>query len=150
MINKQRQLDLEKYYNLLLATLNYLSELNDRSFIYDDIDPVAEYYQEQKQQTEQNFQQRRLDRLRKRFTSLTKGLENSIDLKFSTYIKEKTGYEIDIFEDLNRRLEVILTKEKIFNQQDLNDVLKALELYKQRSIEEDKIQKLPIPQVNIA
>lgn len=142
MVNEQKQLDLEKYHTIVLATIDYLKESLERSFIFDGIDSVAEYYHEQKIQTEKNFEQRRLDRLQKRLISLTKGLLHKVDLNFSTYIKEKTGYEVDIFDDLRKRTEVIITQGKISNQKDLNDVSNALELYKQILNEEEKVKKL--------
>lgn len=142
MTNKQKQLDLEKYHTIVLATIDYLRARVEGSFIFDGIDSVAEYYHEQKIQTEKNFEQRRLDRLQKRLISLTKDLQHRIDLNFSTYIKEKTGYEVDIFDDLRKRTEVIITQDKIRNQQDLNDVSNALDLYKQISNEEEKVKKL--------
>jgi len=142
MANEQKQLDLEKYHAIVLTTIDYLRERVERSFIFDGIDSVAEYYQEQKIQTEKNFKQRRLDRLQKRFISLTKGLQLKIDLDFSTYIKEKTGYEVDIFDDLRKCTEVIINQDKICNQKELNDISLALQLYKQISSEEEKVKKL--------
>ena len=142
MANEQKQFDLEKYYTIVLATIDYLRERVERSFIFDGIDSVAEYYHEQKIQAEKNFEQCRLDRLQKRLISLTKGLQHKVDLNFSAHIKEKTGYEVDIFDDLRKRTEVIITQGKISNQKDLNDVSNALEWYKQIRNEEEKIKKL--------
>lgn len=142
MANDQKQFDLEKYYALVLATLAYLEQNLGQSIIYDDINPVMEYYHDQKIQTEKNFKQRKLDRLQKRFASLIKGLRNSIDLKFSSYLKEKTGYDIDIFQDLRNRLEVIFTQDDILNEENLNDACIALELFNQTSTEEEKVRRI--------
>lgn len=142
MAKEQKQLDLEKYHTIVLATIDYLRERVERSFVFDGIDSVAEYYHEQKIQAEKNFKQRRLDRLQKRLTSLTKGLQHKVDLNFSTYIQEKTGYEVDIFDDLRKHTEVIIAKDKISDQQDLNNVSNALQWYKQIPNEEEKVKKL--------
>ena len=142
MVNEQKQKSIEKYHAIVLATLAYLEQRFGQSMIYDDISLIAEYYQEQKIQTEKNFKQRRLDRLQQRFKSLTKSLQNAVDLSFSSYIKEKTGYDIDIFEDLLRRIDIILKQKEIRNQQNLNDISIALQLYQQSSKKEHDIEKL--------
>ncbi|WAC40667.1 hypothetical protein [Pedobacter sp. SL55] len=144
MINEQKQKNLEKYNAIILATLAYLEKRSGQSIIYGDINPITEYYQEQKIKTEKDFKERRLDRLKNRFKSLTKSLQNSIDLNFSTYIKEKTGYDIDIFEDLRKRIDIIFMQNQILNQQNLNDVSIAFKLYQQRPNKENDIERLNV------
>jgi len=110
---EQKQSELQRHRAILLATLDYMEEHFGGSFVHDQYDPVTEYYRQQKIQTEKYFKQRRLDRLQQRLASLTKGLQHRPDLAFAPYIKEKTGYDIDIFEDLRNRVNAIVAQNGI-------------------------------------
>jgi hypothetical protein len=139
---EQKQTELERHRNLLLATLDYLEQHLGGSFVYDRYDPVTEYYQQQKIQTEKYFKQRRLDRLQQRLASLTKGLQNRDALAFTTYIKEKTGYDIDIFEDLRKRVAVIVAQNEIRSQNELNDIGTMLHYYNETSQNGEEVEKV--------
>jgi hypothetical protein len=107
---EQKQSELQRHRAILLAALNYLEERLGGSIVFDQYDPATEYYRQQKIQTEKYFKQRKLDKLQQRLTSLTKGLQIRDVLAFSTFIKEKTGYDIDIIEDLPNRVGAIIIK----------------------------------------
>lgn len=142
MTPEQKQSELQRHRAILLATLDYLEERLGGSFVYDEYDPVTEYYQQQKIQTEKYFKQRRLDRLQQRLSSLTKGLQNRADLNFARYIKEKTGYDIDIFEDLRKSVEAIIAQKEIHSQKELNDISAMLHYYHQTSADREQVEKL--------
>ena len=61
-----------------------------------------------------------------------------VDLTFNDYIKGKTGYEIDIFESLQMRVEEIIVQNKITTKKQLNDIATMLEFYKQKSVDPQK------------
>lgn len=125
-----------------MATLDYLEERLGGSFVYDQYDPVAEYYQQQRIQTEKYFRQRRLDRLQQRLVSLTKELQNKADLAFAPYIKEKTGYDIDIFEEVRKRVNFINAQNEIRSQKELNDIGTMLHFYQKTSAPREEIEKI--------
>ena len=138
----QKQSELQRHRAILLATLDYLEERLGDSIVFDQNDPATEYYQQQKIQTEKYFKQRILDRLQQRLASLTKGLQNRDALAFTTYIKEKTGYDIDIFKDLRQRLGAIVAQNEIRSQNELNDVGTMLHLYHETAAEGKEVEKL--------
>jgi len=123
---EQKQTELQRHRTILLATLNYLEQHFGGSFVCDQYDPATEYYQQQKIQTEKYFKQRRLDRLQQRLASLTEGLQSRADLNFASYIKEKTGYDIDIFDVLRKRVAAIVEQNEIRSQKEFNDIGKML------------------------
>ncbi len=139
---EQKQTELERHRALLLATLDYLEQRLGGSFVCDDYDPVREYYQQQKIQTEQYFKQRRLDRLRQRLSSHFKGLQNRVDLNFTSYLKEKTGYEIDIFDDLRKRVDAIVSQNEIRSQSELNDIGTMLHFYQESAASGKEVEEL--------
>ena len=82
--------------------MDYLLERYGGSFVSDQYDPTSEYFQQQKIQTEKYYKQRSLNRLQQRLVSLTKQGAHGDAINFAGYIKEKTGYDIDFFEDLQK------------------------------------------------
>jgi hypothetical protein len=127
----QKQTELKKYRAILSATIDYLISKHAGSFVVDNEDFIGDSYQQQKLQTEKYFNQRRLDRLKQQFLRLTKGLQNQPDLTFGNYIKEKTGYDMDIFEDVRKRVDAIVEQNKINNEKELGDVDTMLHFYEQ-------------------
>jgi len=130
---EQKQSGLKRYRAIILATLDYLLERFGGGIVYDQFDPAADYYEQQKIQSEKYYKQHRLDRLQQQLDRLTKGLQNSVDLNFAGYIKEKTGYDIDIFENLRKRVDAIVAQKEIRSQKELNDIGTALHYYQQTS-----------------
>jgi hypothetical protein len=139
---EEKQSELQRHRAILLATLDYLAERLGGSIVYDQYDPFTEFYQQQKIQTEKYFKQRRLDRLQQRLTSLTKGLQHRADLRYAKYIKEKTGYTIDIFEDLRRRVAAIVSQNEIRSDEELNDIGAMLRFFHETSVNEEGVEKL--------
>jgi hypothetical protein len=142
LIPDQKQTELEKYRAILLATIDYLISKHAGSFVVDNEDFIGDSYQQQKLQTEKYFNQRRLDRLKQQFLRLTKGLQNQPDLTFGNYIKEKTGYDMDIFEDVRKRVDAIVEQNKINNEKELSDVNSMLHFYKQSQGNDQMMHKL--------
>lgn len=142
MTREQKQTELQRQRTILLATLDYLEQHLGGSFVYDQYDPITEYYQQQKIQTEKYFKQRRLDRLQQRLSSLTKGLQNRDASAFTTYIKEKTGYDIDIFEDVRKRVAAIITQNEIRSPKELNDIFTKLHYFHETPESEEEAEKL--------
>jgi hypothetical protein len=126
---EQKQLELVRHRSILLATLDYLEKLFGGSFVCDQYDPLAEYYQQQKIQTEKYFRQLKLDRLQQQLVKLTRDLQNRVDLNFAGYIKENTGYDIDIFEDLRKRVDAIIEHTGIRSENELNDIGTMMHYY---------------------
>jgi hypothetical protein len=141
---EQKRTELKRHRAILLATLDYMEQHLGGSFVCDGYDPLTEYYQQQKIQTEKYFNQGRLDRLQQRLKSLTKGLQNRNTLNFIAYIKEKTGYDIDIYEDLRKRVAAIIAQNEIRSQRELNDIGTMLHHFDETSENEEKVEKLKL------
>ncbi|RZK54945.1 MAG: hypothetical protein EOO87_09100 [Pedobacter sp.] len=132
----QKQTALEKQRTIIIATIDYLILQQSGSIVFDDFDPVKLHFEQERTKTEKYFAQRRLDKLEQMLAKLIKGLQHRIDLKFDQYIKNETGYDIDIFEDLRNRANEIILKKEISSQQELNDI--SLMVHYQQEISEDK------------
>ena len=142
MTPEQKQSELKRHRAIILATLDYLLERLGGSIGYDQFDPITEYYQQQKIQTEKYYKLRRLDRLQQRLASLTKQTQNRDDMTFVGYIKEKTGYDVDFFEDSRKHIDTIIAQNEIRSQKDVNDIGRMLHYYKQTSAGGEIVDKL--------
>lgn len=101
------QAELDKYRILLQTMLDYHLEHYIGSMVFDQWDPSAEHYLQQKQQAEKDFQDRRLDKLQQVFGRLVESLSNRRDTNFERHLKEKTGYDIGSIEDWRKNTAAI-------------------------------------------
>jgi hypothetical protein len=142
MTPEQKQSELQRHTAILFATFDYLMQRNAGSFVTDNFDPVAEAYEQEKQRAEMEFQQGNLDKLQQRLLGRSEALANRIDLDFAPYIKEKTGYVIDIFESLRNRIAAILEQNEIRSQKELNDVGRMIHFCDKTAIAGENVEKL--------
>lgn len=131
MTSTGKQSELIRHRAIIQATLDYLVMRKGGSLVFDDYDFLVEYYQQQKIQAEKYFKLRRLDRLRQQLARLTKSMEFDIDMEFYGYIKETTGYELDIFAGLRERVEAVLERKEIRDDKEHSDVMQMLRYYEQ-------------------
>jgi hypothetical protein len=145
---EEKQIELQRNREILLATIDYFILKHGDSFVLDNQSHKREYYEQQKAQVDKYYKQRRLDKLQQKLASLTKSIENSIDLTFSTYIKKRTGYDIDIFDKLKKRVDQILTKNKIENSKEENDIGTMLHYLIDTSSSAEEVEKLKALLIN--
>ena len=108
----EKQAELEKYCNLVLATIDYYLDRKIMILKTADFDSI-EYYKELKRQAEEHFKKGRLTRLKQWFFDLTEILIETRDLKFTKYLQDKTNYDIDIFQSYFQRVDKLIAKGKI-------------------------------------
>lgn len=142
MTPEEKQSELLRNREILLATIDYFISLHGASFVLDGEDHLTEHYERQKPQIEKYYKQHRLDRLQQKLASLTTGLQSRTDLAFAPYIKEKTGYDIDIFEDLRKRFAIIIEQNEIRNQTELNEAGSMLHFFHVTAAEGEEVKKL--------
>jgi len=100
MTVEEKQAELEKYRIILFTIFDYNLEHYTRSMVFDEWDPSADHYLRQKQRTENDFQDGKLDSLKQMFGEQIEHARIYSDSSITAYIKEKTGYDIDINEDV--------------------------------------------------
>lgn len=118
MTREEKQTELEKHRVVVSATLVYLLNHFTGTIVYDNFDLIKDYYEQQKVQASKYFKLRRLDRLKEQLRRLTEGFKHQGNLEFGKYIRESTGYEIDIFAKEINQIEQVLAKQKIDNEED--------------------------------
>jgi hypothetical protein len=119
--NDEKQEELQKYRDLVLATLDYYLDMNEIHIKTADFDSI-EHYKGLKTQTEENFQKGRLTRLKQWFRDLTEMQVETGDLKFNKYLLDKTKYEIDIFKSYFQRVDKVIETGKITTDNQFYDI----------------------------
>jgi hypothetical protein len=103
-INKdEKQQELVKYRNLVLATLDYSIDNKEMQIKTVEFDSI-EHYKRLKIQTAEHFQKGRLTKLKQWFRDLTEMQVETCDLEFNKYLQDKTKYDIDIFKSYFQRI----------------------------------------------
>jgi len=126
--NVDKGTELIKYRDLVTATLDYLIENNEFRIKTEDFDSDS-HYKKIKEQTTEHFQKGRLSKLKKWFRDLTEIQLETRDLKFNTYLRAKTGQDINILQDFYDRVDILIAKGKITNDNqfyDLNSLVDQL------------------------
>lgn len=122
MKSKNKQEELDKQRIIILQTLEYLIEHYTGSFVLDDYDPSREYYLQEKNQVETYYKERRLDRIKAKLAKFTQSLCLNKDIMYQHYIEERTGYRIDLYDELQGRTNKILHNGIITNMEELADI----------------------------
>ena len=140
--NDEKQAELTKYRELVLATLDYYIDNKEMHIKTVDFDSV-QYYQSLKIQTEEHYQKGRLTRLKQWFRDLTEMQVETVDLKFNLYLKEKTKYDIDIFKSYFQRVDKIIQKGIITTDNQFYDInIMVDQLCQTEPVDNEKIEIL--------
>ncbi len=142
-LNKdEKQEELVKYRDLVLATLDYYIDNYDIQIKTSDFDS-KEYYEGLKIQTEEHYQKGRLTRLKQWFRDLTEMQVETRDLKFNKYLQDKTKYDIDIFKSYFQSVDKIIEKGKITTDNQFYDInIMVDQLCQTEPVDNNKLQIL--------
>ncbi|MFN8306959.1 MAG: hypothetical protein U0T79_09310 [Ferruginibacter sp.] len=126
-INKDnKDLELKKYRDLVLATLDYYLDYGILAVKTDDFDSTK-HYRFLKVQAEEDYKKGRLTKLKQWFYSLTEMQIETVDLKFNKYLLDKTQYDIDIFKSYFERIDKVVAKGKITSDRQFYDILSLVD-----------------------
>lgn len=139
---EEKQEELVKYRDLVLATLDYYIDHKELQIKTADFDS-AKYYEELKIQTGENYEKKRLTTLKQWFRNLTEMHVETGDLKFTKYLQDKTKYDIDIFKSFFQRIDKVIEKGKITTDNQFYDVNMLVDQLSQTEpVDYDKIEIL--------
>ncbi|MBN8835619.1 MAG: hypothetical protein J0I09_00015 [Sphingobacteriia bacterium] len=148
---QEQQSELKRHKEILFATIDYiLQNVKSENLDNDAFKTVEDYYRKQKLTIEKYFQEHKLALLKQRLQTLTKIPLTKADLHFNNHIKQTTGYEIDIFQELQTRIQELIRQNKITNEKQLNDVAIKLALDKQKSSKSQTVDILKSMVLNYA
>jgi uncharacterized protein YcbK (DUF882 family) len=138
----EKQAELTKYRDLVLATLDYYLDNNIMQIKTADFDST-EHYKGLQIQTEEHYQNGRLTKLKQWFRDLSEMQVETGDVKFNKYLQEKTKYGIDIFKSYFQRVDKIIEKGRITTNNQFYDVnIMVDQLCQTEAVDHNKIEIL--------
>lgn len=144
MTPEEKQNELIKFRALNLATLDYNQQLYKHSQVQGL--NFETYFNNLKVQVQEHYVKGKLGILRKWLNSFTEGFQEAgleHNLKYSKYIKERTGYDIDILKSFHNRIDKILAKGRVTTDDQYRDVVVIVnELCQADIMDNEKIDKL--------
>jgi hypothetical protein len=141
LTSEEKQSELLRYRDILLATLDYHIE-RSIGITYDEYDPTA-HFLHLKEQTAEHYHKGRLAKLKQWLRDMTEEQRETADFNFGRYIKEKTGHDIDIFGSFHKRIDNIIERKRIKNENECRDAMSMVDnLCQQTPIEQEKIDTL--------
>lgn len=140
----QKQSELQKHRSILLASYDFLIATHGASIVFDNENFIAAQYEQEKLKVEENYSRNHLSKLKLQLKKLIEKRLSRADLGYTEYIKEKTGYDIDILEDVRKRVEAIIAQNEIRSKKERNDVSTMLFHYHKTSTEGEEVDKLKI------
>ncbi len=136
---------LSQKYAILQATLDYMIKYHSSAVVCDDEDPVLECYQREKIQAEKNYQEKNSSKLKYQLDRWLKMLERKMELDYPTFIKEQTGFTINLYENLTTLIETFNNKKELNSQQEQEDCIKLIRYYEKTNTDsaaKEKLEKL--------
>lgn len=134
--------DLKKFRDLVLAAIDYYLENPSNKIETHDFES-NEYFESLKNQTLEHYSKGRLTKLKQWFRDLTEMEIEARNLGYNKYLQNKTGYDINIFEDYFKRVEKIIGKEKITTDNQFYDIsIMVDQLCSEESMDRGRIEIL--------
>ena len=113
--------ELKKYRDLVVTSIDYLLDNKTMPIKTEDFDSDI-HFTKIKTQVEEHFRKGHLSKLKQWFRELTEMLIETRDLRFNEYLKNKTKYDIDIFQSYFQRVDRIIEKGKITSDNQFYDI----------------------------
>jgi hypothetical protein len=87
------------------------------------------------------YMQNKLNKLKEMFSIVTGPFISTMDLSFNEYLKNKTGYKVDILKDYFKRMDKLITEGEISNEHHYCEASNFVRNLNQRGIK-DKRSKI--------
>jgi hypothetical protein len=113
--------ELVKYRDLIIATLDYYIENKIMDIKTTDFDSLL-HFKSLKIKAADHFEKGRLTILKQMFRDMSEMQIEIRDFKFNAYLREKTGIDIDIFQNYFERITKIIKRGKITTDNQFYDV----------------------------
>jgi hypothetical protein len=143
MKSDNKLIELKKTRDILLATVDYYIDLYSNLKNKDKFLPIIDHFRKIRNQTNEHFEKGRSVKLKQWLKDLTEMPRETNDFNYVLYIKQKTGYDFNIFEDFEKRVNKILEKSKISTDNQYREVLSKVDsLCQTDPRDEEKIKSI--------
>ncbi len=105
---EHKKVECEKYKILILAVFEYEPIMARKDLI---------------PKINEHVEKGRLTILKYWFKCFIEGIIENQDVKFTSFLKEKTGYDLDVFKKFNNKIERVIKRNKINTDEEYRDIL---------------------------
>ncbi len=106
---------LARHKNVIFAAIEYILGIRNEIILVDGQDDVSLHYEKLRKAVEKDFQNGKLQKLERRLNDLLEIPRLRAGRGFGNYIKQRTGFDIDIFEGIGERVDAIIKQNRIRN-----------------------------------
>ncbi len=139
---EDKKADLKKYHDLVIATIDYYLNTPSLNFKTNDFNTKSHFKNLRLIATD-DFKKGRLTKLKRWFRDLTEMQVETKDFKFNEYLRETTGYDINIHQDFYKRIDKIIEKGKITSDNQFREINAYVDkLCQSEPADTNKIEKL--------
>lgn len=133
-----KQAELKRTRDILVATLDYMIDsFNKHPPKFDGFNQAA-HFEKLKPEFEELYNKGSLTKLKQWLRDITEIPRETGDLKFTSFIKQRTGYDFNIFEAFYKRIDNIIAKEKITTKNQYREVTSMVDYLCQANPVDDK------------
>jgi hypothetical protein len=118
---EDKKADLKIYHDLVIATIDYYINTPSLHFKTNDFDTKS-HFENLRLIATDDYKKGRLTKLKRWFRDLTEMQVETKDFKFIEYLRETTGYDINIHQDFYKRVDKIVEKGKITTDNQFREI----------------------------
>ena len=132
----------EKNKVILRATLNYLLEFHSGDMVFDGVSHSKMWYLQEIKQAEKYIEKSQSAQIKRKLDMHISLLKHKFDLGLNTYIRENTGYEIDIYEAYKAYVVPIIARGGLLLNDNFYEIEKYLRAYGAQPEEQEHVRLL--------
>lgn len=143
MRSKEKEAVLKRERDIVLAAIDYQDEVFRMHIKFDGIErPDTGHSHYLKLEVDDCYQRGALKQIQKIFNYEKASARMKGDTRFCPYIKEKTGFDIDIFENLQQQIDKTILEQKINTENEYYDAIAMTSLWRQKPGDNAKMDQL--------
>lgn len=142
MTPEETQAELDKYREIIFATIDHTIQKEASQLKPEENEYSTNFHRLWKEHIELQYQSKDLKKLKKSLDTVTFIYKVTGDLDFLKYIKEKTGFDFDLFGNIQERIDKIIARGWVANQKETMDIATMIQLYRKTGLGQENAHVL--------
>ncbi len=134
--------ELDKCREIILATIDYTIEKEAGQLKPEQVEYSNNFHRLWKEQIEKQYQDHQLEKLKKSLDTVTLIYKIAGDLDFVKYIKVRTGYDYDLFGNIEERIDKIIARGWVANRKETLDIATMIERCRKTGVGQENVHVL--------
>ena len=134
--------ELKRLRDIILAAIDYNTMQDTGRMVLDGVDNALYWAKVENNRALKYFVFGSMEKLQKAWIQTSQKPFYNVDLNFERYIKQKTGYDVDLFSDARKKVKEILKRNKINNSEEARIAYVMERLFRQFPEEKENADHL--------